>query len=102
VDLVLQRERYTRADLPYRRGETVELLARESVDGLVDGSSDVERETTVIKDLPGSARPGTKLGEVVVKVDGERSGRARSWSAEATREASLWERVWYTASSLWN
>jgi hypothetical protein len=38
----------------------------------------------------------------VVKVDGERSGRARSWSAEATREASLWERVWYTASSLWS
>ena len=46
------------------------------MDGLVDGSSDVELETTVIKDLPGSARPGTKLGEVVVKVDGERVGES--------------------------
>lgn len=54
----------------------MELLARESVDGHVDGSSDVERETTVIKDLPGSARPGTKFGEVVVKVDGERVGES--------------------------
>jgi serine-type D-Ala-D-Ala carboxypeptidase (penicillin-binding protein 5/6) len=78
----------------------VELLARESVDGLVDGSSDVERETTVIKDLPGSARPGTKLGEVVVKVDGERVGESPLVVRRGYDEASLWERVWYTVGGI--
>jgi serine-type D-Ala-D-Ala carboxypeptidase (penicillin-binding protein 5/6) len=47
--------------------------------------SDVEREARVSEDLLGSARSRTKLGEVVVKADGERGpGRARSWPAGAT------------------
>ena len=59
VDLILQGERYARADVPYRRGETLGLVAKENVDGFVDGNSRVEREAKVLKDLPGSTRPGT-------------------------------------------
>jgi hypothetical protein len=70
--------------VPYRRGQTVNLVAKEDVDGLVDQSSDVERGARVSEDLPGSARPGTKLGEIVVKWTGSESGRARSWPACAT------------------
>jgi D-alanyl-D-alanine carboxypeptidase len=101
VDLVVEDEQYARADVPYRRGETVELVAQESVDGLVDGSSDVEREARVLEDLPGSAAPGTKLGEVVVRVDGERVGESPLVAGRGYDEASLWERVWYTVEGVW-
>ncbi len=101
VDLVREGERYARAEVPYRRGETVEFVARESVDGLVDESSDVQREARVMKDLPGSARPGTKLGEVVVKVDGEQVGESPLVARRGYDEASLWERVWYTVEGFW-
>jgi D-alanyl-D-alanine carboxypeptidase (penicillin-binding protein 5/6) len=100
VDLVLQGERYAGAEVPYRREETVELVAKESVDGLVDGSAEVEREAEVMKDLPGSARPGTRLGEVVVKVDGERVGESPLVARKGYDEASLWERVWYTVGGI--
>jgi hypothetical protein len=65
-----------RAEVPYRRRETVNLAAEESVEGLVDGNSDVVREARVLEDLPGYARPGTKLGEVVVEGDGQRVGES--------------------------
>ena len=100
VDLIHQGERYARANVPYRRGETVDLVARESVDGLVDGSFDVEREARVKEDLPVSARPGTKLGEVVVRVDGERVGESPLVARRGYDKASLWERVWYTVGGI--
>ncbi len=102
VDLVHEGQRCARAEVPFRRGETVDLVAKESVEGLVDGNSDVEREVRVSEDLPGSARPGTELGEVVVEVDGRRVGESPLVTRGGYDEASLWERVWYTASGLWN
>ena len=74
-------------------GETVDLVAKESVEGLVDGNSDVEREVRVSEDLPGSARPVTELGEVVVEVDGRRVGESPLVTSRGYDEASLWERV---------
>jgi D-alanyl-D-alanine carboxypeptidase (penicillin-binding protein 5/6) len=71
------------------------------VDGLLDGNSRVEREVRVFEDLPASAEPGTKLGEVVVRVDGELVGESPLVARKGYEEASLWDRVWYTASSLW-
>jgi D-alanyl-D-alanine carboxypeptidase (penicillin-binding protein 5/6) len=100
VDSVLEGERYARAEVPYRRGETIELVAKESVDALVDGNSDVERESRVMEELPGSARPGTKLGEVVVRVDGERVGESPLVASRGYDDASLWERVWYTVGGI--
>ena len=98
VDLVAEGGQYARAGVPYRRDETVELVAKENVDGLVDGNSDVGREVKILEDLPGSARPGTKLGEVVVRVDGEQVGETPLVARRGYDEASLSERV-YTASS---
>ena len=96
VNLVIGGRQYTRADVPYRRGETVDLVAEENVDGLVDGNARVEREARVFEDLPASARAGTKLGEVVVEVDGERVGESPLVARKGYEKASLWERVWYT------
>jgi serine-type D-Ala-D-Ala carboxypeptidase (penicillin-binding protein 5/6) len=100
-ELVHRGERYATVEKPYRRGETVELVARESVDGLVDGDSGVEREARVFEDLPGSAAPGATLGEIVVRVDGERVGESPLVARRGYDEASLWERVWYTVQGVW-
>ena len=100
-ELVQGGERYATVEKPYRRGETVELAAKESVDGLVDGDSDVAREARVFEDLPGSAAPGAKLGEIVVRVDGERVGESPLVARRGYDAASLWERVWYTVQGVW-
>ena len=59
-DLVAGGEMYAEADEPYRRGERVGLVARESVEGLVDGDPEAGREVRVFEDLPGSAHPARR------------------------------------------
>jgi D-alanyl-D-alanine carboxypeptidase (penicillin-binding protein 5/6) len=100
TNLVIEGEQYARADVPYRRGKTVGLVAKWSVEGLVDGSPEVERETKVFEELPSSAKRGTTLGEVVVKVDGERVGESPLVASRSYGGASLWERVWYTVGGI--
>jgi D-alanyl-D-alanine carboxypeptidase (penicillin-binding protein 5/6) len=100
VNLVAEGKQYARADVPYRRGETVDLVAKENVDGLVDGNSRVGRGVQVFEDMPPSARPGTKLGAVVVRVDGEIVGESPLVARKGYEEASLWERVWYTVEGI--
>ena len=60
------------------------LVAKWNVEGLIDKSPEVQRETKVFEELPGSAKRGTTLGEVVVRWTGSGSGRARSSQAGAT------------------
>lgn len=100
TDLIVEGEKYAASGVPYRRDERIELVAAESVEGLVDASPKVEREVTVIKDPPPSARAGTRLGEVVVEVDGKRVGESPLVARRGYEEASLWERVWYTVDGV--
>jgi D-alanyl-D-alanine carboxypeptidase len=100
TDLVVRGEKYAGADVPYRRDESIDLVAARDVEGLVDASPEVEREISVTKDPPPSARPGTRLGEVVVKVDGEAVGESPLVARMGYTEASLWEWVWYTVGGV--
>jgi D-alanyl-D-alanine carboxypeptidase len=99
-NLVVEGERYAGIDVPYRREETVDLVAEERVDGLVDASPDVERDVDLVDDLPDSARAGTRLGEVVVKVDGKKVGESRLLAKKGYEKASLGQRVWYTVEGI--
>ena len=99
-DLVVQGREYARAGLPYRRGEAVRLVARESVAGLVDGDSEIRREVRVMANPPDSARSGTRIGEIVVKVDGDRVGESPLVAKRGYEEASLAQRVWYTVGGI--
>ena len=94
--LVLEGRPYATIDAPYRRDETVDLVAQGDVDGLVDGDPDVEREVELVDRPPLSARSGTMLGRVVVKVDGKVVGQTPLVAKEGYKKASLGQRVWYT------
>ncbi|MEJ7842004.1 MAG: D-alanyl-D-alanine carboxypeptidase family protein [Rubrobacter sp.] len=100
TDLVVEGRSYAGSDVPYRRGEKIHLAAAGGVEGLVDASPKVEREVSVVKDPPATARPGTELGEVVVRVDGEKVGESPLVARRGYEEASLWERVWYTVEGV--
>ncbi|CAA9471682.1 MAG: D-alanyl-D-alanine carboxypeptidase [uncultured Rubrobacteraceae bacterium] len=100
ADLIVRGEKYAGADVPYRREESIDLVAARDVEGLVDASLEVEREITVVEEPPPSARPGTRLGEVVVKVDGRVVGASPLVTRRGYEEASLWERVWYTVGGV--
>ncbi len=90
TDLVVEGRRYAGVDVPYRRGETIDLVAERGVESLVDASPRVELETELREELPDSANAGVALGEVVVRVDGEKIGGARWWPGPAT-EGPRWE-----------
>lgn len=100
TDLVVDGRSYAGSDVPYRRGKKIDLVAAGGVEGLVDASPKVEREVRVVKDPPATARPGTELGEVVVRVDGEKVGESPLVARRGYEEASLWERVWYTVEGV--
>ncbi len=55
---------------------------------------------SIMKKLPPSAKPGTRLGKVVAKVDGERVGESPLVARTGYEKASLGERVWYTVEGL--
>ncbi|MDX6381948.1 MAG: hypothetical protein QOI57_2972 [Rubrobacteraceae bacterium] len=93
--LVRKDEVYGEAALPYRPDESVELAATEDVMGLVDASSEVERNVTTQEELPPSASAGEELGKVEVLVDGRRVGESPLVAQEGYEEASLWQKIRY-------
>ena len=99
--LVARNEPYEELPLPYRRGESIELVATEDVFGPVDAASaeGVERRVTM-GEPPASARAGQELGEVEVLIDGQSLGRSPLVARRGYEEASLWQRARYTVGGL--
>jgi serine-type D-Ala-D-Ala carboxypeptidase (penicillin-binding protein 5/6) len=95
-DLVVEGRRYATMEAPYQREEIVDLVAKGDVAGLVDARPDVEREVELVDHPPLSARAGTRLGLVVVKVDGREVGRTSLVAKEGYEKPSLGQRLWYT------
>jgi hypothetical protein len=60
----------------------------------------VERRVTTEDELPPSAAAGEELGEVEVLIDGQRVGESPLVAQEGYEEASLWDRISYTAGGL--
>jgi D-alanyl-D-alanine carboxypeptidase len=97
--LVEREEPYADLDLPYRRGETVKLVAAKDVIALAGPGLKVERRTTN-KEAPPSAETGRKLGTVTVSVDGRSVGSSPLVVQKGYEEASLWQMVTYWAGGL--
>lgn len=90
--LATRDEPYEELPLPYRRGQSVDLVATEDVFGPVNAASEVERRVTTAEPPP-SARAGQELGEVEVLVGGQSVGRSPLVTREGYEEASLWQRA---------
>jgi serine-type D-Ala-D-Ala carboxypeptidase (penicillin-binding protein 5/6) len=97
--LVERGDPYAELKLPYRRGETVNLVADRDVSALAGPGLEVERRPTN-KEAPPSAKTGTKLGTVEVSVDGRSVGSSPLVVQEGYEEASLWQKVTYWAGGL--
>ena len=97
--LVEREEPYADLDLPYRRGETVKLVAAKDVIALSGPGLKVERRTTN-EEAPPSAQAGRKLGTVTVSVDGRNVGSSPLVVQKGYEEASLWQKVTYLAGGL--
>lgn len=100
--LVEEGERYARIEVPYRRNEELELTVASNVEAVVREGSRIEREVKVIGDLPDSADPGAKLGEVVVRVDGKSVGDGPLLTRRGYDEATPWDRAWYALEGIWS
>jgi serine-type D-Ala-D-Ala carboxypeptidase (penicillin-binding protein 5/6) len=88
---------YEKVGLPFRRDESVGLVAAEDVPGLVGPGLEVERRTTT-DEPPPEARAGEELGTVEVLVDGKSVGSAPLVTEKGYEEASLWQKIRYWTS----
>jgi D-alanyl-D-alanine carboxypeptidase (penicillin-binding protein 5/6) len=99
-DLVVEDKRYATMEAPYQRDEIVDLVAKGDVSGLVDAGPDVERKVELVDHPPLSARAGTRLGQVVVRVDGREVGETPLLARRGYEKPSLGQRLWYTVGGI--
>ena len=97
--LVERQEPYAELELPYRRGETVKLVAAKDVIALAGPGLEVVRSKTT-QEAPPSAKAGRKVGTVEVSVDGRSVGSSPLVVQKGYEEASLWQKVTYLAGGL--
>ena len=86
---------FKKLQLPYRREESVQLVAEKSVSGLGGPGLEVERRVQAEKEAPPSAEAGQKLGTVEVFVDGRSAGKTPLVAAKGYDEAGLWQKTRY-------
>ena len=97
--LVQREDPYADLELPYRRGETVKLVAARDISALAGPGLKVERRTTT-EEAPPYAETGSKLGTVTVSVEGRNVGSSPLVVQKGYEEASLWQKVTYLAGGL--
>ncbi|MDQ4129047.1 MAG: D-alanyl-D-alanine carboxypeptidase [Actinomycetota bacterium] len=86
--------------LPFRREESVKLVAAKSVSGLAGPGLEVKRDLTTQREAPPAAEAGRKLGEIEVLVDGRSVGSSPLVAQKGYEEAGIWQRVKYWSEGL--
>jgi D-alanyl-D-alanine carboxypeptidase (penicillin-binding protein 5/6) len=92
-------EVYREIQLPFRREESVGLVAERDVPGPAGPGLEVERRVTS-REAPPAAKAGQELGTVEVLVEGESVGTSPLVTKRGYEEASLWQKVRYWSSGL--
>jgi serine-type D-Ala-D-Ala carboxypeptidase (penicillin-binding protein 5/6) len=87
---------YEELQLPFRRDESVGLVAAKDVLGPASPSLEVERQV-LVKEAPPTAKAGQKLGTVEVFVNGKSVGSSPLNTKRGYKEASLWVKARYAA-----
>ena len=97
--LVKQGDDFADLELPYRRDETVKLVAAKNVTALSGPGLKVARQATH-KEPPPSANKGQQLGTVEVSVEGRNAGSSPLIVQQGYEAASLWQKITYWAGGL--
>jgi D-alanyl-D-alanine carboxypeptidase (penicillin-binding protein 5/6) len=97
--LVKQGDDFADLKLPYRRDETVKLVAAKNITALSGPGLKVARKTTH-KEAPPSAQKGQQLGTVEVSVEGRKAGTSPLIAQQGYESASLWQKITYWAGGL--
>jgi D-alanyl-D-alanine carboxypeptidase (penicillin-binding protein 5/6) len=97
--LVKQGDDFADLELPYRRDETVKLVAAKNVTALAGPGLTVARQAKH-KEAPPSAKKGQQLGTVEVSVEGRNAGSSPLIVQQGYKAASLWQKTTYWAGGL--
>jgi D-alanyl-D-alanine carboxypeptidase (penicillin-binding protein 5/6) len=97
--LVERGDEFAELELPYRRDESVKLVAAKNVTALAGPGLVVARDATH-EEAPPSAKKGSKLGTVEVSVEGRDAGSSPLIIQEGYQAASLWQKITYWAGGL--
>jgi serine-type D-Ala-D-Ala carboxypeptidase (penicillin-binding protein 5/6) len=92
-------EVYKEIQPPFRREESVGLVAKRDVPGPAGPGLEVERRVTS-REAPPTAKAGQELGTVEVFVEGESVGTSPLVTKRGYEEASLWQKIRYWSSGL--
>ena len=88
---------YERLQLPFRREESVGLVAARDVRGPAGPGLKVERRVTA-REAPPAAKAGQQLGTVEILVNGKSVGSSPLVTKKGYEEASLWQKIRYWTS----
>jgi D-alanyl-D-alanine carboxypeptidase (penicillin-binding protein 5/6) len=97
--LVEKGDDFADLELPYRRDETVKLVAAKNITALAGPGLTVARQATH-KEAPPSAKKGQQLGTVEVSVEGRNAGSSPLVLQQGYEAASLWQKTTYWAGGL--
>jgi len=90
---------YEELQLPFRRDESVGLVAAKDVPGPEGPGLEVERRV-VAREAPPAAKAGQELGTIEVIVDGKSVGSSPLVTKTGYEKASLWQKLRYWSSGL--
>jgi D-alanyl-D-alanine carboxypeptidase (penicillin-binding protein 5/6) len=97
--LVEQDETFEELEVPYRRGETIDLAAAERVAGPSGPGVEVERKVET-QEPPPEAEAGQELGEIEILANGQSVGSTPLIAKSGYEEASIWQKAWYWVQGL--
>jgi serine-type D-Ala-D-Ala carboxypeptidase (penicillin-binding protein 5/6) len=92
-------EVYEEIQPPFRREESVGLVAARDVPGPTGPGLEVERRVTA-REAPPAVKAGQELGTVEVTVDGKSVGSSPLVAKRGYEQASLWQKIRYWSSGL--
>ncbi|MGB3635416.1 MAG: D-alanyl-D-alanine carboxypeptidase family protein [Rubrobacteraceae bacterium] len=99
--LVNKDEEFEKLEVPFRRDESVALVAAEEVVGTNGPGLKVESKVET-KELPAEAKAGQELGTVEAVVNGQKIGQSPLVAKKGYEEASFWTKTWYRIRSIFD
>ena len=99
--LVNENEEFEQLEVPFRRDESVALVAEREVVGTAGPGLEVENKVET-RELPDAAEAGQELGTVETLVNGQKVGQSPLVAENGYEEASFLTKTWYRIRSIFD